>query len=86
MIILAITSQKENFQSLLEVASWTYLTQLRSGCIQNVNFWVTFTPRFYHSAFELDLKSMRLLDYSSRCNQWRNPHDFVYVQSDLRVF
>ena len=56
MITQAVTRQKKNFQSLLEDASQIYLTQLRDGCVQNVNFWVTFTPRFDHFAYEIRLE------------------------------
>ena len=52
-IILAILRQKEDFQSLLGVASLIYLSQLRRGCVKNVNFLVKSTLRF---AFEIRLE------------------------------
>ena len=55
-IILAIARQKEDFQSLLGVASLIYLSQLRGGCVKNVNFLVTLTLRFDHCAFEIRLE------------------------------
>ena len=55
-IILAILREKEDFQSLLGVASLICLSQLRGGCVKNVNFWVTLTPRFDHYAFEIRLE------------------------------
>ena len=56
IIILAIlrqNRQKEDFQSLLGVASLIYLSQLRRGCVKNVNFLVKSTLRF---AFEIRLE------------------------------
>ena len=55
-VILAILREKEDFQSLMGVASLIYLSQLRVGCFKNVNFWVTLTPRFDLYAFEIRLK------------------------------
>ena len=54
--ILAITREKENFQSLLGVASLIYLSPLRGGCAKNINFWGTLPPRFDHYAFEIRLE------------------------------
>ena len=50
-----------NFQSLLEDASQIYLTQLKGDCVQNVNFWVTLTPRFDHFAYEIRLEIQEII-------------------------
>ena len=55
-IILAILREKEDFQSLLGVTSLIYLSQLIGGCVENVNFWVTLTPRFDPYALEIRLE------------------------------
>ena len=55
-MILAILRENEHFQSLLGVATLIYLSQLRGGCVKNINIWVTLTLRFDHFAFEIRLK------------------------------
>ena len=55
-ILLAILRQEEDFQSLLDVASLIYISQLRGGSVKNVNIWVTLRPKFDHYAFEKRLE------------------------------
>ena len=54
MVIFTIMIKKEDFQSHLGVASLIYSSQLRRGFDMDVHFWVTFTPRFNHNAFEIE--------------------------------
>ena len=53
MTILAITREKEDFQSHLGIASLIYSSQLKGGFYKDVHFWDTLTPGFNHYAFEI---------------------------------
>ena len=59
--MLAITRQKEDFQSHLRVASLIYSSQLRGGFDMDVHFLVTFTPRFNHNAFEIEPENHEII-------------------------
>ena len=50
-----MTREKEDFPPLLGVASLVYLSQLKGGCNQNVNFWITLMLRYNHYALEIGL-------------------------------
>ena len=58
---ISYNKTEKEFSILFRSRKLIFLTQLRGGCVQNINFYVTFAPRFDHYAFEIRLKIHKII-------------------------